>query len=382
MESWYHDNLQGDERVAVSDSGYTNSELAMEYLRHFIQHSTSSAKAKLLVMDSHISHEVPEFTILANQHNVHLHTFPSHLTHILQPLDVTVFAQYKHWHRRAIQQAIRNFDTDYNVISFFRDLSEIRIQTFTKGNCMKAFRDSGIWPANYEKIEKKVAMYAKPELLETPKQANQASQDLSNWSQRFESILSSPSRQRWTSSYTEIQVQLTESTLVQLELTQITAKMTEQRQRKVRSRKSIQKGGAVTVEQARKKISEKKAKEEAIEQAREIRERKRMVNIEQKLQLRAGIDARKAEKARKQELLKFQKSNPRAKPPAELLKVIIDPDVERRKRVEEDEEGEELQRQLAVEESGFVEFSGLNYDLIASASEDESLPDNIDPNLF
>src|SRR4030081_2616287 len=131
--------------------------------------------------------KVPEFTILANQHNIHLHTFPSHLTHILQPLDVTVFAQYKHWHRRAIQQAIRNFDIDYNVISFFRDLSEIRTQTFTKGNCMKAFRDSGIWPANYEKIEKKVAMYAKPELLETPKQANQASQDLSNWSQRFES---------------------------------------------------------------------------------------------------------------------------------------------------------------------------------------------------
>src|SRR4030088_1575425 len=74
-----------------------------------------------------------------------------------------------------IQQAIRNFDINYNVISFFRDLSKIRTQTFTKGNCMKAFRDSGIWPADYEKIEKKVAVYAKPELQETPKQANQAS---------------------------------------------------------------------------------------------------------------------------------------------------------------------------------------------------------------
>ena len=75
MESWYHDNLHGDERVAVSDSGYTNSELAMEYLRHFIQH-TPSAKTKLLIMDSHISHEVPEFIILAHQNNIHLHVFP------------------------------------------------------------------------------------------------------------------------------------------------------------------------------------------------------------------------------------------------------------------------------------------------------------------
>jgi hypothetical protein len=256
MESWFHENLHGDEKVAVSDSGYMNSELAMEYLRHFIQHSMSSINSKmnLLLMDSHISHEVPEFAILANQHNIHLYTFPSHLTHILQPLDITVFAQYKHWHRHAIQQAIRNFDTDYNVTSFFRDLSTIRTQTFTKGNCIKAFRDSGIWPANYEKIKEKVAVYAKPNILETPKQAFQASQDLSNWSQRIEEILSSPSRQRWTSSLVKIQVQLTESMLVHSELTQITSVMIEQRQRKVRSRKSIQKGGAVSVEQARRKI--------------------------------------------------------------------------------------------------------------------------------
>ena len=73
---------------------------------------------------------------------------------------------------------------------------------------------------------------------------------------------------------------MTESTLVHSELTQITAVMTEQRQRKVRSRKSIQKGGAVTVEQARKKIHDKKVKEQVKEQAKEMRERKRMLNIE------------------------------------------------------------------------------------------------------
>ena len=250
--------------------------------------------------------------------------FPSHLTHILQPLDVTVFAQYKHWHRRAIQQAIRNFDVDYNVISFFRDLPTIRAQTFTKGNCIKAFRDSGIWPPNYEKIEKKVAIYAKPAHLETPRQAIQASQDLSNWSQRFEEILSSPSRQKWTSSYMEIQTQLTETELFRSELTQITMVMTEQRQRKVRSRKSIQNGGAITVEQARKKIHEKIVKEEAREEAKEKRERRRMLSIEYKLQLRAGIDARRAERVRKRELLEFQRSNPDSEPPRELLQAIIE----------------------------------------------------------
>ncbi|OAF60390.1 hypothetical protein VC83_03269 [Pseudogymnoascus destructans] len=103
--------------------------------------------------------------------------------------------------------------------------------------------------------------------------------------------------------------------------------MSEQRQRKVRSRKSIQKGGAVTVEQARKKIHTKIVKEQEREEARERRERKRMVNLEYKLQLRAGIDARRAERVRKRELLEFQRSNPDTELPRELLEVIIDPEI-------------------------------------------------------
>ncbi|KAL5351021.1 hypothetical protein ACLOAV_004595 [Pseudogymnoascus australis] len=140
-------------------------------------------------------------------------------------------------------------------------------------------------------------------------------------------------------------------------------------------------GGAVTVEQARRKIYEKKVKEQVREQAKERRERKRMVNLEHKLQLRAGIDARKAEKARRQELLEFQKRNPRTEPPRELLQAIVDPDIERRRR----EEDAELQRQLAVEESGYVDFADLDYDMIHSASDgasdNESLLDNLDPNF-
>lgn len=225
-------------------------------------------------------------------------------------------------------------------------------------------------------------MYAKPENLETPQQAFQASQDLSNWNERIEETLSSPSRQRWTSSVTKIQVQLTESTLVHSELTQITAMMIEQRERKVISRKSIQKGGPITVEQARKKIHEKKVKEQTKEHAKEMRERRRMLNIEHKLQIRAGINARKAEKARRRELLQFQKDNPRIEPPKELLQVIVDPDIERHKREEE----AELQRQLANEDGGFVDIGDLNYDTIQSASDgasdNESLPEYLDPKLF
>ncbi|OAF61262.1 hypothetical protein VC83_01967 [Pseudogymnoascus destructans] len=124
--------------------------------------------------------------------------------------------------------------------------------------------------------------------------------------------------------------------------------MTEQRQRKVRSRKSIQKGGAITVEHARQRIYEKKVKEQLLEEAREKRERTRMVNVERKMQLRAGIDARKAERTRKKDLHEFHKSNPDTEPPIGLHTEIIDPDVTQKKR-EEEEEADQL---LAIEESG------------------------------
>ncbi|OAF54508.1 hypothetical protein VC83_09263 [Pseudogymnoascus destructans] len=73
-----------------------------------------------------------------------------------------------------------------------------------------------------------------------------------------------------------------------------------------------------------------------------------MVNVERKMQLRAGIDARKAERTRKKDLHEFQKSNPDTEPPIGLRTEIIDPDVTQKKRKEKEEED----RLLAIEESG------------------------------
>ncbi|ELR04902.1 hypothetical protein GMDG_00161 [Pseudogymnoascus destructans 20631-21] len=107
-----------------------------------------------------------------------------------------------------------------------------------------------------------------------------------------------------------------------------------------------------------------------------------MVNVERKMQLRAGIDARKAERTQKKDLHEFQKSNPDMEPPIGLRTEIIDPDVTQKKRKEKEEED----RLLAIEESGYVNFAGLDYDMVHDASDggsdDQSLPDNIDPNLF
>ena len=117
MESWYHESLTGAETILLSESGYTNDQLAMEWLQHFIRHTGSSRDSdlKVLLLDSHTSHTTSQFTILANENNILIYAFPSHLTHILQPLDVGIFQPYKHWHREAVHLAIRSLDLDYNI---------------------------------------------------------------------------------------------------------------------------------------------------------------------------------------------------------------------------------------------------------------------------
>ena len=98
MNSWYHESLHGTELILLSESGYLNDQLAMKWLKHFITHtkSTSESEYKLLLLNSHLSHLSLAFTIRADECNILTYAFPSHLTHILQPLDVGIFQPYKH----------------------------------------------------------------------------------------------------------------------------------------------------------------------------------------------------------------------------------------------------------------------------------------------
>jgi hypothetical protein len=39
MESWFHENMTGQELVTVSSTGYTNEGICMTWLNHFIRHN-------------------------------------------------------------------------------------------------------------------------------------------------------------------------------------------------------------------------------------------------------------------------------------------------------------------------------------------------------
>ncbi|KFY68309.1 hypothetical protein V496_01174, partial [Pseudogymnoascus sp. VKM F-4515 (FW-2607)] len=168
MESWYHRSLDGRERVLLSESGYTNDELALEWLNHFILHtqSTPNSETKLLLLDSHSSHRTPELTLRAAEYNIRLYAFPSHLTYILQP-------------------------------------------------------KAGIWPINGTIALAKLQKYSKPApTLPTiiPATFQDSEQQLQHWKAKLPILLSSPSRQRYTNFITGVEEVLAYGQLQELNL--------------------------------------------------------------------------------------------------------------------------------------------------------------------
>ncbi|RPB00296.1 hypothetical protein L873DRAFT_1789057 [Choiromyces venosus 120613-1] len=93
MESWIHENLTGVEVITVLPTGYTNENITLAWLDHFIKHIEAGPDKHwhMLLVDGHITHWQDDFIIKCHENHIIPFEFLSHLTHVLQPLNVGVF---------------------------------------------------------------------------------------------------------------------------------------------------------------------------------------------------------------------------------------------------------------------------------------------------
>ena len=144
--------------------------IAKLLINHLILHiGGDNTHSRVLLLDNHTSHVTEDLTIKAEQANIFIFTFPGHLIHILQPLDVGVFQPYAYWHRKAVQFATRNLDIEYSIGSFLRDIPEIREKAFTRTTILGAFRKAGIWPIKQQRAFDLMKKYSAPEPRPEPK---------------------------------------------------------------------------------------------------------------------------------------------------------------------------------------------------------------------
>ena len=349
MASWYSEDLSEGTRIVTSETGFTSDAIAIEWLNHFIEHSGAGGESdwKLLLMDNHGSHMTPEFQLLANEHHIRPFTFIPHMTHFMQPLDVGVFKQYKHYHQKAIQEAIAVSYVEYSVVQFLKDLTKIRNNTFKADTIRHSFEDSGMWPINASKCIEKMKTFrpdppqASAESLSAlpalpryfhPRKIADVEHGLEKWGAKIQRRIewSDPVREgEFDSFLTDSRKVITNSILNEEEL-----KMWHKRRdnelhgRKInRKRLRPQHGGlGLTKENALAEIAIKQQKEEEAEKKRVENNFMKMWRMERDEVHTKGVAARKAERARIKQLREMRKGY--APIPPELEIPIPDPEAE------------------------------------------------------
>jgi len=146
---WHTETSDREAKFAYSPNGWTDDKLGLEWLRHFDKHiQGGNGRPHLLILDGHHSHINLEFYQYAIDNNIELLCFPSHTTHLLQPLDVGLFGPLQKYYGKAANDHMR--DTRAAVVkgTFWKFYSAARRQAYTKENLKSAWRKTEIHPFN------------------------------------------------------------------------------------------------------------------------------------------------------------------------------------------------------------------------------------------
>ena len=382
MEAWYPQNLDGNELILLSETGYSNSQLAIRWLQHFVELTAphDPGNPKVLLLDSHVSHTSPDFIIMATKYHIIVWAFPSHLTHVLQPLDVGIFQPYKHWHRQSVLRAIREVDITYNLPLFMRDLPHMREQTFKEATIQSAFRKAGIWPISCNTALEKLRTFSQPTptpiepttptlprpITPIPTTFQGVEQGLQRWKDRLPEAFSSPSRQSYSNWVTGASQVLAAGQLQELDLRAIRQQVKSSKTKRARGR--LQCGGELRASEAhelQKQKAELQAQKLAAAEARklsqaanraqklataEARKLSQAAKRAQKQLRQAGIEARKQERLRKKSVAQLTQSG--FPIPPELQDPITDPEADSGSEYESASEGGRGSGRWSGSESG------------------------------
>ena len=128
ISAWYEeDSIPRNWKLSVSENGWTNNALSLEWLKHFDAHTKTRKVGvyRLLSLDGHESHLNQDFKDYCLEYKILTLCMPPYLLHILQPLDVVYFSTSK---RKYFQRV--------------RDLARRRMFHINKEGLLPAFRDA------------------------------------------------------------------------------------------------------------------------------------------------------------------------------------------------------------------------------------------------
>ena len=130
----------------ATQSGWTNEEIFVDYMRHFIRPVKPSVSNKaLIILDNHDSHITLEAIDLAKQNGIILRTLRPHTSHRLQILDITVFGPFKSAFNSAMDAWLRsNSGRSITIYEIALLVCTAQLRALTAGNIVSGFGVTGV----------------------------------------------------------------------------------------------------------------------------------------------------------------------------------------------------------------------------------------------
>lgn len=154
--------------ISSSMSGWMTRDLFYEWCTHFISwhHKLYGNQKGLLLLDSHNSRENIDALKLLKENNITVLTFPPHLTHIMQPFDVSLAKSFKANIKKLFQLNLaaiigpkrKPSQQDYRFILALT-IEAAWNSTISYASCITAFGKAGICP--FEPNKAVNSIYAK-----------------------------------------------------------------------------------------------------------------------------------------------------------------------------------------------------------------------------
>jgi hypothetical protein len=135
-------------RITLSQKGWTDRNIAVDYLRIFDEQTREKAngRTRVLFLDGHSSHDSLELVDNARDKNIKILAYPSHTTHVLQGLDVVCFARLKEKHAEKVREFKANNNITLTHKCFLRTFGPAFLEAFTPETVRSAFSATGIYP--------------------------------------------------------------------------------------------------------------------------------------------------------------------------------------------------------------------------------------------
>lgn len=168
-QSYYYssDSMRMKATFAVSESGYMDDDLGLQYIKEHFDLYTQPALAvgdvkikiekgeennepvapRWLIVDGHSSHVIWRVVQYALDHNIHMICLPSKSTHILQPLDVGCFGLLQTTYEKNLSAWLRlNPLLVISKAAFQEIQQQTRTQVYSIELIQKAWKKSRCWP--------------------------------------------------------------------------------------------------------------------------------------------------------------------------------------------------------------------------------------------